>query len=268
MIVKNEERWVWFALKSILPFADRVLVWDTGSTDKTVKAIKSIKNKKIKFRQKGQVSREEFGHLRQKMLEQSQGDWVWIVDGDEVYPYDSAFKLMAYLKNQGNKFDAFCPWRLNFVGDINFIHPESFNDKVAFTQGKLRGTFFTRIFKRKIPGLHIAGTYPWEAFFDQDGANLRSRKDKVSYLKDVYYWHLSYLPRSSSRQKDKQVVLRKNKRKYELGVARPSWVQIPQVFSLKSPGFIADPFYKMSKVEYLRALIQTPLKKIKRKLFK
>jgi len=32
MIVKNEEQWVWYALQSILPYVDKVIVYDTGST--------------------------------------------------------------------------------------------------------------------------------------------------------------------------------------------------------------------------------------------
>ena len=35
-VVKNEERWIWFAINSILDIAEKILVYDTGSTDKTV----------------------------------------------------------------------------------------------------------------------------------------------------------------------------------------------------------------------------------------
>ncbi|MBU1256082.1 hypothetical protein KKA49_00135 [Patescibacteria group bacterium] len=46
-LVKNEERFIWYAIKSVLPFVDKIMVWDTGSTDKTIQIIKSIKSKKI-----------------------------------------------------------------------------------------------------------------------------------------------------------------------------------------------------------------------------
>src|SRR3990167_5692967 len=46
-VVKNEEKWVWYALNSVIDIAQKVLIFDTGSTDKTVEIIKKIKNKKI-----------------------------------------------------------------------------------------------------------------------------------------------------------------------------------------------------------------------------
>ncbi|OGE34520.1 hypothetical protein A3C32_04220 [Candidatus Daviesbacteria bacterium RIFCSPHIGHO2_02_FULL_41_14] len=35
-VVHNEENFVWYALMSIALFVDQLLVWDTGSTDKTI----------------------------------------------------------------------------------------------------------------------------------------------------------------------------------------------------------------------------------------
>ena len=46
-VIKNEERWIWFAINSILDIAGEVLIYDTGSADKTVEIVKTIKSKKI-----------------------------------------------------------------------------------------------------------------------------------------------------------------------------------------------------------------------------
>ena len=46
-LVKNEERFVWFAINSVIDYVDEMRVWDNGSSDSTVKIIKSIKNSKI-----------------------------------------------------------------------------------------------------------------------------------------------------------------------------------------------------------------------------
>jgi len=35
MVVKNEENFVWFAIKSVLPYVKKFLITDTGSTDNT-----------------------------------------------------------------------------------------------------------------------------------------------------------------------------------------------------------------------------------------
>ena len=44
-IVKNEGRYIFFSLMSVIDFLDRILVWDTGSSDDTIKIIKHIQKK-------------------------------------------------------------------------------------------------------------------------------------------------------------------------------------------------------------------------------
>jgi len=265
-LVKNEQQWVWYALNSVLPFVDKVLVWDSGSTDKTAAIIKTIKSKKIDFKQIGAVSKKEYGKIRQRMLDKTKSDWVWIVDGDEIWPEKPALQLIKEVKKAPSFIDSFCVRPINFVGDIRFIHPETFSGQTPHGPQGLKGFFSTRMFRRNITGLHIAGPYGQESFYAEKGLTLRQRKKHVKYLPKVYYWHLSYLPRSASRQKDKQVMMRKRKRKYEIGLKKPVWLETPQVFYQPRPAMVPDPFYQMNKWEYFKALSQTPLKKIKRKL--
>ena len=265
-LVKNEERWIWYGLNSVLPFVDKVIVWDTGSKDLTQKIIKTVKSNKANFLSVGEVGKKDFGKLRQKMLEQTSSDWVWILDGDEVWPRESVIKLISAVEKAPLSIQSFCVRPINFVGDIRFIHPETFSGKTPHGPEGLKGFFSTRIFRRNIPGLHVKNEYGKEAFFDKNEVTLRKRKGHVQYLPDVYYWHLSYLLRSSSRIKDRQVMMRQKKRKYEIGLKRPYWMKIPEVFFSSRPKIVPDPFYKMSLGEYFKAFIQTPLKKIKRKL--
>ena len=42
ILVKNEEKWIWYSLMSVLDYVDEILVWDAGSTDRTVEIIKTI----------------------------------------------------------------------------------------------------------------------------------------------------------------------------------------------------------------------------------
>ena len=42
-VVHNEENFIWFAIMSVVDYVDKVLVYDTGSTDQTVSIIKEIK---------------------------------------------------------------------------------------------------------------------------------------------------------------------------------------------------------------------------------
>ncbi|MFC1711436.1 glycosyltransferase [Patescibacteria group bacterium] len=267
MMVKNEERWIWYSLKSILSCVDKIFVWDTGSSDNTVKIVNSIKNKKIKFQQIGRVNKSTFSKLRQKMLDQTKSDWVFNVAGDEVWPKRTLLELVSKVKKAPKYIDTFCVRPLNFVGDIRFIHPETFYGQTPLAPKGINGFFSSRIFKRNILGLHISGKYGSEGFFDSKGLSLRERKKHVKYLTNIYYWHMTYLPRSVSKNKDNEVMMRKKKRKYEIGIKKPKWVEVPEVFYLNRPKFVPDPFYKMNSWEYTRALIQTPLKKIKRRVF-
>ena len=88
-LVRNEERYVWYAVMSVIDYVDKVLIWDTGSKDNTVKIIKEIERrypKKVIFNQVQQKDMEGFGDisdLRQRMLEETKGDWVILVDGDK-----------------------------------------------------------------------------------------------------------------------------------------------------------------------------------------
>jgi len=46
-LVKNEENFIWYAINSVLPFVDKIMIWDNDSTDKTIEIIKSIHSPKI-----------------------------------------------------------------------------------------------------------------------------------------------------------------------------------------------------------------------------
>ena len=94
-LVKNEERFIWYALQSVLPYVDHVLVWDTGSTDKTLDIIRSIKSSKISLKTFKSVSATLHTKLRQQMLQatpKDKYDWLMILDGDEVWPEASIKK--------------------------------------------------------------------------------------------------------------------------------------------------------------------------------
>ena len=47
--VKNEENYCEAALRSVLPLAERVIVFDTASTDRTLEKIKSIHDPRVEI---------------------------------------------------------------------------------------------------------------------------------------------------------------------------------------------------------------------------
>lgn len=79
MIVKNEAQWIAQALTSVKDLVDEMIVVDTGSTDDTVAlAIKCGAN----------VSHfawcDDFSAARNASLDRATGDWVLVLDADEI----------------------------------------------------------------------------------------------------------------------------------------------------------------------------------------
>lgn len=88
---------------------------------------------------------------------------------------------------------------------------------------------------------------------------------KVSFV-DAFYLHTTFLPRGRERSDDRNVPKRINKFKYEIGKKIPSDFFYPEVFFTPRPGNIASPWQTMNWGYKLRALVETPLKRIKRKV--
>lgn len=99
MMVKNEERYIERTLRSVLPYAQAGIIVDTGSTDRTVEKISKMLNSSewnhIKFEVNpvsgdsinwnGNHLSRELTIIRNNMLFRTETDWVWQVDGDEIY---------------------------------------------------------------------------------------------------------------------------------------------------------------------------------------
>lgn len=261
-IVRNEEKYIWFAIKSVVDFLDKILIFDTGSTDKTVEIIKLLQSEypdKIIFEQKGEVNPRGLTKLRQEMLEKTKSDWLLLIDGDEVWWEDSIRKVVDKIDRQGNDYYAFVNHVITLVGDIFHYQEEEAGEYNIL--GK-KGHFNIRAVNRKTPGLNIKNDYPLEGFYDDKNRILQSIEEKLEFI-DSPLLHFSFLPRSSLNDKN---ILHRNKVKIELGKAFPKNFIYPQVFYLNYPKEVEDPFKKMSKSFKLKAILITPLKKIKRRL--
>ena len=258
-IVKNEDKFLWFALTSVVDYLDKILVWDTGSSDATVEIIKLIqkqKPNKIEFKQFGIQDVKGITKLRQKMLDQSECDWVLILDGDEVWWNDSIKKVISVInKSSGDLFAIVTPV-INLIGDIyHYQEEEAGQYKIL---GK-KGHFNIRFINRKIPGLHIKNDYPLEAFYDGSNKIIQSQEQKLKF-ENAPLLHSTHLLRSTSQENKKL--------KYELGLPFPKNFKYPEVLFFERPQLVSSPWVGMSAKYKLRAFIETPLKKIKRHLVK
>lgn len=181
------------SLESALPYLDKIMVWDTGSTDSTVKLIQSIKSAKIFFKQCGPVDREGLVRLRNEQIQATKTGWFLLVDGDEIWPKENLEKLIQAAKKARPETLALVNRTRNCVGDLNHYLPE--------TQGQYRigpwsGHLNIRAI-RNLTGLKVIGSYPNEAYMYQ-GKKLQDQPERLAFV-DTWYHHTTHLKRTGWR---------------------------------------------------------------------
>lgn len=261
-LVRNEECWIWYAINSVIDYLDKIIVWDTGSTDKTVQIIKLLKNPKISFKEFGPVTPETFAEARQEMLEETKADWLFLLDGDEIWTKEGISTVVKTIQEKGERIESIVVRTINWVGDVyHYQEEEAGKYQIA---GRI-GHYNLRAMNLKIPGLHADLPHGKQGYFDGEGRPIQERDPKKILFLPVSYFHASFLPRST---KDFEVPLRARKRKYEIGIPLPKHVKHPGVFYKPRPRIVPDPWIKMKGGEWIRAAIQTPFKKLKRRILK
>lgn len=266
-VVRNEENFIWFAIKSVIDYVDKILIYDLGSTDKTVEVIKTIKSEKIILTEmEANTDMVIHANMRQRMLDENKGDWIMLLDGDEIWLDDSIRKIKKEIA-ENDKLESIVVPTFMLLGDVYHYQEQMGGDYII--AGK-KGHYNLRAINSKIPGLHIE-IYPndqgylREGYYDKDKKLIYHRdKDMIKVL-DAPYLHASHLERSS---KDEQVLERKMRFKYEVGESFGKDFKYPSCFYLDHPSIVKSPWQKMTLGYRLRAGFETPLKKIKRRLKK
>ncbi len=249
MIVANDDRWVWFAINSVLNYVSKLIIYDTGSVDNTIRIIKSIRSEKIVFKEIGKVDSFALTKLRQDQVEKTKTDWFLVIDGDEVWPQKSLESVIKAVKNQGeNKLGIVVKTGM-CVGDIYHFQDEKAG---KYKIGNKKGHYNIRFFRKK-DGYHWIYPYPDEAYVDKHNTPIQNTPDRLLFI-DVLYWHLRHLPRSTK--------IRNKKIKIELGESQT--IDIPEVFFKKRPQVVLSPFIRFSDKNYIKASLLSPFIKLKR----
>lgn len=255
-IVKNEDIWIWFALQSVLPFVDQVLVFDTGSFDKTVEIIKSIRSPKIILEEKGVQEPKGLVKLRQEQIERTKTEWLFLLDGDEVWPEGQLRKLLAVSESASEGTAALFNRTKNCLGDIYHYLPDSAGRyEIAGVKGHLNMRMI-----RKTPDLRVMGEYPLESYINKEG-KLTEQEKNLRFV-DCWYLHTSCLRRSGSDRSKKSGSFGKSKI-WEKGLKLQKG-ELPEVFSLPRPGLVADPLVPRGMVYEIVSAFTTPLLNLKR----
>ena len=101
MIVKNESAVLARALKSAAPFADEIVIVDTGSTDDTVAVARMFTDKVYSFKWV-----DDFSAARNFALSHVQSDyWMWL-DADDIVPLKTAKGIAEFKRGADGTVDA------------------------------------------------------------------------------------------------------------------------------------------------------------------
>jgi len=97
LIVNNEERILRKTLAAIREIADEIIVIDSGSTDSTVDIAKSMGAKVFVEEWKG------FGPQKNSVIEKCNGEWILLIDADEVVSSELKEKIKEKINKNENK---------------------------------------------------------------------------------------------------------------------------------------------------------------------
>lgn len=262
-LVKNEENFLWYCVKSVIDYVDEMLLWDTGSTDKTIEIIKLLKKeypKKIKTKFIKQTDIHHFTDIRQQMLDETKADWVILVDGDEIWWKDSIKQVVSEIKNNPS-LETIVNSYYNCVGDIYHFQNENMG---KYNIDDITGHVTIRAMNAKIPGLHYGLPHGQQGIFDKDNKLIQNRnKLKRIHVKETAYLHMTNLIRSSNEQ---DVAKRQMKFKFSKGNKFTKDFYYPEVFFLERPKIVCNIWRKRNVNYEVRASVFDLMRSVKNKL--
>lgn len=193
LMVKNEEYWIHYVLRDLVTVFPRVLMIDTGSTDRTVEiawlTAYSGDTDFILIEEDLGDDAEQIGNCRNVMRQRIETEWMFLVDGDEIWTHAQLEALLA--------LDVPAEKQVVMALGLNLTE----KDGVIFQRDKWNAD---RLFR---PSVKWDMTlYPFESH------NLYDKADAGQLIyTEAFFWHVRHLRRSS---KDGEAFYRAEKRGY------------------------------------------------------
>jgi hypothetical protein len=258
-LVKNEEKWIWFSIMSVINFVDKLIIFDTGSTDNTVRIINEIlKNEeyanKILFEEKGSISSDKFSLLRQEQIDKTNTDWFLVLDGDEIW-YEADIKNVVFVSQNTTKKILAIKFH-NCTKDI--FHYTKFESGSYNIKG-VKGNITIKLISKNIKGLAAIGPYGNEGYYDISGNTIQNSENDIQII-DGFFLHTSNLVRSRNLYFDWKIPYRRIKVFSKVESKVDSNFVFPEVFYIKRPNFLHNPFKKASIQYYFFLFLLQPIR--------
>lgn len=201
LIVKDEELLLASCIESVVDLVDEIIVYDTGSTDRTVEIAKSMGARVFEGYWDG-----SFARARNIALAQSRSEWILVIDADEKFLGDPQ-ACRTLLKEQHADVEAFlvAVENLHGTGNARSVHTG------------------IRLFRRS------AGVYRHRLHEQVVAIDNPDRPLRISYLSGARVIHYGYVA---------EVFQAKNKaeRNLELAKAALSDTDVSQAYALMNYG--------------------------------
>ncbi|MBW4620796.1 MAG: tetratricopeptide repeat protein [Cyanosarcina radialis HA8281-LM2] len=167
-IVKNEEAALPQCLGSVKDIVDETIVLDTGSSDRTVEIAKEFGAKVYHFEWNN-----DFSAARNESLKYAQGEWILVLDADEVLVPEIVPALKQAIQSDRHIL-------------LNLVRQE-----VGATQSPY--SLVSRLFRRH---RDIYFSRPYHAIVDDSIAQLLQREPhwQIGYLPEIAMRHYGYQP--------------------------------------------------------------------------
>jgi glycosyltransferase involved in cell wall biosynthesis len=142
MIVKNESKYLGNCLASVEGVVDEIIVVDTGSTDDTVEIAEKYGARVFHYKW-----HDDFGAARNESLKHATGDWILVLDADEVLSEDSRDKIRAFMVDVGD--DIYYQLRIKNLGANNKVAHQNY--MIRFFKNNPGARYIGRIHEYIVP---------------------------------------------------------------------------------------------------------------------
>lgn len=130
-IIKNASKTISNSINSIQSFSPNLICLDNYSTDNSVEVAESLGAKVYRSREKN------FGKLKQFIISKAKGEWVLVLDTDEVVSLELSEEIKAVISGRSRLFDGYrIPYRNHCLGQVVSHGGENYHKLILFRNDK------------------------------------------------------------------------------------------------------------------------------------